>query len=201
MSAPIRYLTPDDAPLPQRLVRAEVSRMTQDELAEPDALRDARAVLVPMHADQRQLAAVRPALEGFLETGGTAVVCGQIAHPFLRGLRPFVPLARMRPADLAVRIETHHPVWAGVDPGDLTFRRGVAGFYGRGENPPPLAAQILTTVDHGRAAVDWLVERQGGCLLVHGGNDLWSFADDDTTAARLAPQLIAWLLDAPRGLA
>jgi hypothetical protein len=202
MSTPIRYLTPDDAPLPPRLARPEVSRMTQDELAEPDALCDACAVLVPMHADQRQLAAVRPVLEGFLETGGTAVVCGQIAHPFLAELRPFVPLARMRPADLAVRIEAPHPVWAGVGADDLTFRRGVAGFYGRGENPPPVATRILTTVGHGRMAVDWLLHRSGGGrLLMHGGNDLWSFADDATSAARLAPQLIAWLLDAPRGVA
>jgi hypothetical protein len=129
------------------------------------------------------------------------VVCGQIAHPFLADLRPFVPLASMRPADLAVRIEIPHPIWADIDPDDLTFRRGVAGFYGRGENPPPRGARVLTTVGHGRAAVDWLVERGGGRLLVHGGNDLWSFADDDTTAARLAPQLIAWLLDDRRGLA
>jgi hypothetical protein len=199
MSARIRYLTPDDAPLPTRLERCEVSRMAQDDLAGREALRGVTAALVPMHADQRQLAAVRPVLEGFLEAGGTIVVCGQIAHPFLRDLRPFVPLARMRPADLAVRIETGHPIWAGIDPDDLTFRRGVAGFYGRGENPPPLAAQILTTVDHGRAAVDWLVERHGGRLLVHGGNDLWSFADDETTAARLAPQLIGWLLAGARG--
>jgi hypothetical protein len=44
-------------------------------------------------------------------------------------------------------------------------------------------------------AVDWLVEGyDGGRLLVHGGGDLWSFADGATRAARLAPQLIAWLL-------
>jgi hypothetical protein len=201
MSTPIRYLTPDDAPLPERLERDEVGRMAQDALAEPDALCDVRALLVPMHADQRHLAGFRPVLEEFLAAGGTIVMCGQIAHPFLADLRPFVPLARMRPADLAVRIATRHPIWAGIDPNDLTFRRGVAGFYGRGENPPPVAATILTTVGHGRMAVDWLTERHhGGRLLVHGGNDLWSFADDDTTAARLAPQLIAWLLDA-RGAA
>jgi len=201
MRAPIRYLTPDDAPLPPRLECCEVSRMAQDELAGRAALHDVRALLVPMHADQRQLARVRPVLEAFLATGGTIVVCGQIAHPFLADLRPFVPLVSMRPADLAVRIETPHPIWADIDRDDLTFRRGVAGFYGRGENPPPWGARVLTTVGHGCAAVDWLVERGSGRLLVHGGNDLWSFANDDTTAARLAPQLIAWLLDDTRGLA
>jgi hypothetical protein len=51
-------------------------------------------------------------------------------------------------------------------------------------------------------AVDWLLEDyDGGRLLVHSGDDLWSFADGANTAARLAPQLIAWLLseDFPGG--
>ncbi len=193
----IRYVTPDDAPLPDRLTG--VRRLAQDELSGPDALRDVGAVLIPMHADQRHLATVQPVLERFLATGGTVVVCGQIAHPFLRDLRPFVPLAPMSRAELAVRIETDHPIWAGIEPRDLTFRRGVAGFYGRGENPPPPGASILTTVGRGRMALDWLSERlEGGRLLVHGGNDLWSFADDDSTAARLAPQLLAWLQERDR---
>lgn len=195
MSAPIRYLMPDDGPLPARLLRDEVSGMAQDALADRDALQGARAVLVPMSADQRQLAEMRPVLERFLEAAGTIVVCGQIAHPFLPDLRRFVPLPRMGLAELAVRIETAHPIWAGVDPDHLTFRRGVAGFYGRGENPPPPGATVITTVGRGRMAVDWLTLRPGGGhLLMHGGNDLWSFCDDDTTAAKLGPQLIAWLL-------
>lgn len=193
----IRYVTPDDAPLPDRLTG--VRRLAQDELSGPDALRDVNAVLIPMHADQRHLATLQPVLERFLATGGTVVVCGQIAHPFLRDLRPFVPLAPMSRAELAVRIETDHPIWAGIEPRDLTFRRGVAGFYGRGENPPAPGASILTTVGRGRMALDWLSERlEGGRLLVHGGNDLWSFADDDSTAARLAPQLLAWLHEGDR---
>ena len=202
MSAPIRYLPPDGGPLPGSLAHDGVGAMPQAALAQRGALREASAVLVPAHADQRQLDGVRPVLEHFLATGGTIVVCGEIRHPFPPDLRPFEPLARMSPSDLTVRIEARHPIWAGVEPADLTFGDGVAGGYGRGENPPPRGATILTTVGRGRAAVDWLREGyDGGRLLVHGGDDLWSLGDGATTAARLAPQLIAWLLseDFPGG--
>jgi hypothetical protein len=195
MTSPIRYLSPDDGPLPRSLEHDGVAIMAQAALAEPGALRDAGAVLIPMHADQRDLARVRPVLEHFLITGGTIVVCGEIHHPFLPDLRPFEPLALLNTTELTVRIEAHHPIWAGVEPDDLTFQGALAGRYGRGCNPPPRGATILTTVGQGRVAVDWLLEAyDGGRLLVHGGDDLWSFADGTTTAARLAPQLIAWLL-------
>jgi hypothetical protein len=195
MSAPIRYLSPDHGPLPRSLAHEAVAAMPQAGLAEPGALRAASAILVPVHADQHQLDSVRPVLEHFLATGGTIVVCGQIHQPFLPDLRPFEPLALESVEELAVRIEAHHPIWAGVEPDDLTFRNGVAGEYGGGANPPPPGAAVLTTVGRGRMAVDWLVEGyDGGRLLVHGGGDLWSFADGATSAARLAPQLIAWLL-------
>jgi len=195
MSAPVRYLSPDGRPLPPSLAHDGVALLTPAELAGPQPLREASAVLVSMHADQQQLDGVRPVLEHFLATGGTMVVCGQIQHPFLPDLRPFEPLALMNVTELTVRIETAHPIWADVEPDDLTFRRGVAGFYAAGENPPPRGAEILTTIGQGRLAVDWLIEGyDGGRLLVHGGEDLWSFADGNSTAARLGPQLITWLL-------
>ena len=30
-----------------------------------------------------------------------------------------------------------HPIFDGVDPDDLTLRKGVAGFFARGHHPPP----------------------------------------------------------------
>lgn len=157
MSTPIRYLSPDDGPLPGSLVHDGVGAMPQAALAERGALRKASAVLVPAHADQHQLDGARPVLEHFLATGGTIVVRGEIRHPFLPDLRPFEPLTLTSPSELTVRIEARHPIWAGVEPEDLTFQGGVAGGYGRGENPPPRGASILTTAGRGRAAVDWLL--------------------------------------------
>lgn len=153
-----------------------------------------RGLLVNIHADQRYLAQRRAQLEAFLGQGGTIVVCGQVATPFLAELQPFVPMQNYRLDDLRVKLERPHPVWAGVDANDLTFRRGVAGFYGRGHNPPPDGATVINTLGPRRVPVDFVCRpAAGGRLLVHAGNDLWGYLDAGTSAARMAPQLFDWI--------
>ncbi len=151
------------------------------------------ALLVPMHADQRHLARCRPVLERYLDAGGAMVFNGHLAHPFLAELGRFVPLPRLRPADLEVAPVTPHPAFARLDYRELSLRRGVAGFYGRGHNPPPPDAVILNALG-GTAPVDWLWWRPaGGLLFMHAGNDLWMYAADGTGAARILPCLLDWL--------
>jgi len=153
-----------------------------------------RGLLVSIHADQRHLARRRAQLEAFLAGGGAIVVCGQVATPFLDELRPFEPMRDYRLDDLRVNLERPHPVWAGVDADHLTFRRGVAGFYGRGHNPPPPGATTINTLGPRRVPVDFVCRpKAGGRLLVHAGADLWGYLDAGTSAARLAPQLLDWL--------
>lgn len=152
----------------------------------------ARALLVGMHADQRHLAASRTTVEGFVRSGGRLVVCGQVALPFLTGLSPFRPLAAPGLDDLAVHRVGTHSVWAGVEPADLTLRRGVAGFYGRGWHRPPRAATVVHALGRGRHPLDFVYRLGRGEVLLHGGNDLWSWDDGPGTTARLVPQLLGW---------
>ena len=152
-------------------------------------------VLISTYADQRFLAAVRPKLERFLQSGGTVVFCGHVAYPFLPELAPFVPLTGRSVEDYRVWRVREHPVFAGVQTEDLTFRKGVAGFYGRGYNPPPPHALVLHRLGTVEGApVDCVYGRpDGGRVLVHAGNDLWGYVADTTSASRLAPQLLDWI--------
>ena len=155
------------------------------------------AVLVPMHIDQRLFAANAGWVEAFLNAGGTLVFNGLLAYPFLPELQPFRQLAGGGLDALRVGIASPtHPIFAGIDADDLTFRKGVAGFYGRGQTPPPPGARVLTTLDRGAVPLDWEWRRPaGGCVLMHPGNDLWMFRDDGTSADRLVPQLIDWIVN------
>jgi len=195
--APVLLLSTGDPTLPANLNGLPVAAVGDDILAEPKHLDRAQALLVSMHADQRWLQRHRRVLEAFLGRGGRLVVSGQIAHPFLEPLAPFEPIAPMKVERLDVRIEPPvHPLFEGVAAEDLTRRRGVVGFYGRGGHPLPAGGRLLASLDHGRVALDWLLPWPGGgALLVHAGNDLWSYADDESSAARLAPQLVRWLLE------
>lgn len=152
------------------------------------------AILVSAHTDQRAFAACGDRIAAFLDAGGLLVFNGHIAYPFLPELATFVPVPGHGLALLQVRRAAEHPVFAGVDPQDLTFRRGVAGFYGRGHNPPPPGATVLHRLSGNDAPLDWVWERPaGGTVFMHGGNNLWMYADDPTSAAYIAPQLMAWV--------
>lgn len=153
-----------------------------------------RALLIPAHADQRYLLTQRDRLTAYLRSGGTVVVNGHVAYPFLPWLTPFVPGVGAGVAGLRVHRAAAHPVFDGVDPEHLTFRRGVAGFYARGTNPAPAGATVLNTLGPDAQPVDWLLALPGGGrLLMHSGNDLWMYAGSPDSAGRLVPQLFGWL--------
>lgn len=161
---------------------------------ERTALSRARGLLLGLHSDQRYLASRRGQLEAFLAGGGTIVVCGHIGHPFLAELSRFQPIPGYRVDDLAVNREADHPVWAGVDPADLSKRRGVAGFYGRGSNPPPPGASIINSLGPSRCPVDFDCRPAvGGRLLVHAGADLWGYFGSGNSSERIMPQLFDWI--------
>jgi len=116
--------------------------------------------------------------------------------PFCPALAPFQPIENYRLADLAVNRERPHPIWEGVDPQDLTFRRGVAGFYGRGWHQPPEGAAVHSSLGRRRLPLDFTYRLGRGRVLFHGGNDIWQFSSEGDSTRRIVPQLVGWLLSA-----
>lgn len=156
-------------------------------------LDDFRALLVSMHCDQLYLSGRRDRIEAFVRAGGTVLASGHVAWPFLSGLDRFQPIPDYRVADLEVRREREHPVWRGVAPQDLTFRRGVAGFYGRGWHRPPAGATVIHSLGPRRLPLDFSYALGRGRVLFHGGNDLWTYLGAGNSAERMIPQLFAWI--------
>lgn len=151
------------------------------------------ALWIGMHSDQRYLSThLRERLERFVRQGGRLVVCGQVAYPFLTGLERFTLLPDYRAEDLRVHRLAEHPVWRGVSTEDLIYRRGVAGFYGRGWHRPPESALVIHGLGPDRLPLDFEYRLGAGLVLVHGGNDLWGYGEDGGTAGRILPQLLDW---------
>lgn len=173
---------------------ADTARDVAPEMGGAARLASLHALLIPANADQRFLMTLQPQLEQWLLAGGTMVINGHVAYPFLRWLQPFEVQPCPGLAGLQVARAAPHPVFDGVDPAHLTYRRGVAGFYARGANPPPPGALVLNTLGPGQQPIDWLLALPGGGrLLVHSGNDLWMYANGQDSAARIVPQLFDWL--------
>lgn len=152
------------------------------------------AVLVAGMVDQELLRRQRDVIAGVLERGGTVVFCGHLHRRWLPGCRRFVPAGISSFRHYAVELpDEPHPVFAGVDAEDLTFRRGVAGFFARGHHPPPPGAEILARL-HGGQPTTWVdTTTTPGRILVHAGINLLRYAWEESSATRVPGQLLAWL--------
>lgn len=196
MSVPV-YLSSTRAPPAAAAALAAAGRLRvvpQHAMDEFDLAR-VPGLFVGMHADQVHLERRRAALEAVLDGGGAVVWSGHVAREAVGGLARFVPLPAPRLADLRVRPLVPHPVFRGFDPEELTFRRGVAGFYGRGHNPMPEGAVAINGLGPAGAPVDWEWRRPGGGrMLMHAGNDLWSLFDEAELNARMLGRLMDWIL-------
>lgn len=136
---------------------------------------DYDAVLLSMSADQVHLGEIMPKLEAYLNGGGTLLINGHVARPFLPELRRYEPMEKRGFKELVIHREAEHPLFEGISAEGLTLRKGVAGFYGRGSNPPPDGALAIHSVGPDHVAVDWLYDRpKGGRIFVHSGVELWA---------------------------
>lgn len=161
---------------------------TGEELINYDVL------LIGTDADQKYLLKKKPFLDAFLNSGKTVIFCGALAYPFLDGVGKFEKMYYGSYLDYSVTPVAEHPIWSDVQPKDMMMRRGVAGFYARGFNPPPANAVILNTLGSAKHPIDYeYTTVGGGRVVVHSGNNLWLFIDDATTAAKMGTNLIEWL--------
>jgi hypothetical protein len=153
----------------------------------------ASGLLLTMHLDQTRAMAWRDNLEAMLGRGGRILVNGHVARPFISGLTPFVLCGRKR-EHFKLTVLGEHAVFDGVDRLALETRRGVAGFYGRGHNPPPDGARALTGIGPQAAPLDWVWHRtDGGTVLSHAGNDLWMNTEDAAQEELMIANALRWL--------
>ncbi len=156
-----------------------------------------RALIVSGSCDQEFLLRHADRIRAFLDQGKVLTFSGHLFRPWLPGAGMFQPKTIRSHHDYTVRIVAAHPIFEGVREEDLTFRKGVAGFFARGHHEPPPGAEILVRLvdaEHGEPVV--YVDRVStrGVILVHAGNDLLASVDRDSTAGRIAGQLLRWIL-------
>lgn len=188
--------------LRQPLLREQVEPIDIYDLPSTDLGRYL-GLIVPNHADQEFLFREHARIRAFLDGGRVLVFNGHLFRAWLPGAGLFVPKGldgtRLVPRgihesdDYNVQVVTPHPIFERVRPADLTFRRGVRGFFARGHHPPPEEAEVLLALQSGEPIVYLDRRSTRGTILVHAGNDLLGYAGDATTASRVAPQLLRWM--------
>lgn len=165
-------------------------------LAETD-LTPYAGLIIGGASDQEFLYRNRHIVEDFLSGGRVVAFSGHLLRPWLPGCGTFIPKQIRSFKDYTVHLTGNHPIFAGVDPQELTFRRGVAGFFSRGHHPPPEGVEVLAHLGPDEPIV--YVDRvtTPGVILAHCGNDLLGFGDGGT-ADRIVPQLLDWIREQGR---
>lgn len=143
--------------------------------------------------DQEFLHAQRHVIRSFLDAGRVVVWSGHLFRPWLPGCGTFVPKEIRSHHDYEVVVAAPHPVFEGVDPSDLTWRRGVAGFFARGHHPPPPGAHVALALAGGEPVVYVDTDTTPGGIVAHAGTGLVGWGEPGTSAARITPQLFAWI--------
>ncbi|MFE7622900.1 hypothetical protein [Streptomyces sp. NPDC057509] len=167
-----------------------------------------KGLTITGNIDQIHLERKGALLEEFVRRGGRVLVNGHVVRPFLPGLTPWRALDHRGPKDLRITPVTPHPVFEGIDHTELLFRTGVpgtptgeelarvgvAGFYGRGYySHLPEGATVINGIGPQALPIDVVHPLGDGQVMLHGGNDLISFADPDRSTRFLGKRLHAWL--------
>ncbi|AZK48006.1 phosphate starvation-inducible protein PhoH [Paenibacillus lentus] len=143
--------------------------------------------------DQQFLYEKRERIQQFLDRGKMLIFSGNLFLPWLPGASLFVPKPIHSHLDYVVSIQGSHPIFAGVDANDLTYNKGVSGFFARGHHPVPSRAEVLLTLPNGEPIT--YIDRHStrGTLLVHSGNNLLGYNDPSNTTGLIGKQLKAWV--------
>ncbi|MBB4122718.1 hypothetical protein [Martelella radicis] len=143
--------------------------------------------------DQNEMLDLTAALRAFLDRGGRWFFNGHMLRPLVAGMAQYRPIAEPRRADFDLAAVNAHPIFDGIDLKKLETNKGVAGFYGRGCNPPPEDAVIVNGLGPEAVPVDWVwVRPEGGRIFSHAGNDLSTMGREWDLPATLAARIIAW---------
>jgi hypothetical protein len=159
-----------------------------------DDFATARGLITTTHLDQVGFTCFAADVSAFLDRGGRWIYHGHILRPILPELGTYRPIPDPRRVDLVQSRLYEHPIFAGIDQKMLETNHGVAGFYGRGYNPPPEGAVVINALGPAKAPVDWVWARpRGGEFLSHAGNEFWGCGDDPEIKKQLASRAVAWL--------
>lgn len=151
-------------------------------------------IIINLHMDQYLWSGLKNKIYHYLSLEKKIFFNGHIMKPFLDELNIYTPIQDIALADFKTKVIHHHEIYKDFDISKLNSRKGVAGFFARGGNPPPDGAKIIISIKNGTVPVDWEYQlKSGGVLYVHSGNDIWSCFEKQEDNEKVFVQMLDWL--------
>ncbi|MFJ7744860.1 phosphate starvation-inducible protein PhoH [Peribacillus sp. NPDC097295] len=158
-------------------------------------LKPYKCLVIPGLVDQKFLYKYKKIIQAFLNDKKIVVFSGNLYLEWLPGGANFIPKAINGYQDYVVSIHQPHPIFEGVEEDDMTYNKGVSGFFARGHHPVPKGAEVLLTLPGGEPITYIDRYSTSGTILVHSGNDLFGSKKVKKTTNRISPQLMRWVRD------
>ncbi|KZF12530.1 hypothetical protein A2J03_17190 [Rhodococcus sp. EPR-157] len=187
------YPSGESSPFASGALGFDVSPIDCYELSD-SALVPFSVLVMSSTVDQEHLSRIRDVVRRFLDAGKVVIFGGHLHRDWLPGAGHFKPVAPPSRTAYQVAEVAAHPVFEGVELGDMSTRRGVSGFFARGHHPVPEGAEVLVRLAGGEPTT--YIDRMStpGTILVHATGDLFAYSVgiEDSTASKIPEQLAAW---------
>jgi len=154
-----------------------------------------KCISINAFVDQVMLEKNKEKIEQFLAQKKIVVFSGNLYLDWLPGGSTFIPKTINSYLDYVVSIAKPHPIFEGVDPQDMTYNKGVSGFFARGHHPAPEGAEVLLTLPEGEPIVYIDRTTTDGTILSYVGNDLFGYMINSKSSVQISQQLLQWVHD------
>ncbi len=169
-----------------------INKIDAWELFENQGLSKLHIMIFPYDIDQILLYDNKTQIKNFLDAGKIILSFTQSYLEYIPGLSLYT--ASQTPIKDRNILTTKHFITRGVKDYDITYRRGVKGFFSRGFVETPQGAEVFLKDSDGKcvAYIDELSTK--GLIINTAGADLLGFGlFENSTARRLGPNLLLWI--------
>lgn len=157
-------------------------------------------IMVPNFADQENLYMHKNVFDEFLKEQKIIVFFGHLFRPWLPGAPLFMPEKIKHFSDYNLYPKNNSSIFKGVLTEDMTFKKGVAGFFARGHYYADKNSEIHLIFESGHVCSYADRHSTRGTIFVHAGRSLLGYHSEGKTTDVLRPQFIKWLHDETKAL-
>lgn len=132
-------------------------------------------------------------IENYLNDGGVILSQTENFLPWLPGCENWMR-SQISLKDREIRLtEPIHPMFAGIDPYDLNYKKGVRGFFSRGYLEAPEHSEVIVEDQEGKAILYIDRNTTGGTIVAGAGTDLYRFGIQENSSRVLRKQILNWI--------
>lgn len=151
-------------------------------------------LIIDEFIDQELMVDHKDRIQAFLDQGNILYFAGHLFKRWIPGASLFVPKVIHHYLDYKVTV-LEHPIFEGVLSDDITYTKGVAGFFSRGHHPIPEEAEVLLRLA-GEEPITYIDRKSSqGTIIVHAGRNLLNYRHRDNSAGRISEQFQRFLYE------